>query len=221
MPGATSSRNTRQRGQAMVEVAIALPILLFILLAVAFLGQGVLERQQALTAARYAAREAAMLATARGLRDKLAGEGLVQMARSGSKVQPAAAKALGAGRAVTIEAPGWSFEPDVRRQALGKVTPLGRHGHVYTARSGDGRFGVGFVLLGERVVSRPALLDWLGRGVNEGSQLLTGRRGSLWKGPGLAAEAYMPGELPVRGAGNQGLMELNPWIRQILEEPVP
>jgi hypothetical protein len=160
------------------------------------------------------------MATARGLRDKLAGEGIAQHARSGSKVQAAAARALGTGRSATVEAPGWSFESAVRRQSLGKVLPVGRNGHVYTARSSDGRFGIGFVMYGERVVSRAAVLDWLGRGVNEGSRLLTGRRGSLWKGPGVAAEAYMPGELPVR-ASTYGLMDLNPWIKQILEEPVP
>jgi hypothetical protein len=206
----------------MVEAGLLLPLLVFMLLAVAFIGFGIYERQNVLIASRFAAREASIDATAGGINDKLMGVGILKEAANGAQRAKYAQKVLGDARKVDAAPPTWRYESVASRNVMKEATPLGLYARAYTAKDPTGKFGIGFVMYGQRITSKAGWFESVGTGVNEGSKLVTGKSGKIWDGLGVRAEAYMPGELPVRmpvGA-KVGLVDLNPWIKEILEEPL-
>lgn len=206
----------------MVEAGLLLPLLVFMLLAVAFIGFGIYERQNVLIASRFAAREASINAMAGGVNDKLMGVGVLKEAANGAERATYARKVLGGARAVDAAAPTWRYESVASRKHLTTAMPLGTFARAYVAKDPTGKFGIGFVMYGQRITSKAGWFESVGTGVNEGSKLVTGKSGKIWDGLGVRAEAYMPGELSVRmpiGA-KVGLVDLNPWIKEILEEPL-
>lgn len=206
------NRNTKQRqeGQAIVEAGLLIPLLVFMLVAVGFLGFAIYERQNVLIAARFAAREASMNALASAA-SKLTGAGLVQVntpeARAGY-----ARMVLGSKRHVTASTPAWRYEHAVSHKNLLPV-PVGTLARAYVAKKG--KFGIGFIMYGQRLSSKGNWLDALGSGANESSKLVSDRPSKIWDGVGVKAEAYMPGELPIHAPGI-GLLELNSWIKDDL-----
>lgn len=215
------SRSTKQSGQALVEAGLLLPLLVFMLVAVGFLGLAIYERQNVLIAARFAAREASMNAMARGKADILLGAGVLRESTAANLRKTYARQVLGAKRELAVNAPEWRYESDVRHQKLSRTVALGPYGRAYVAKNPTGEFGLGFVMYGQSLTSKSGWLNAMGAGLNESSGLVSDRPKRLWDGPGVRAEGYMPGELPIHGkgvGGDIGLMELNPWIKRILSE---
>ncbi|MNX75609.1 hypothetical protein D3C86_1070910 [compost metagenome] len=206
----------------MVEAGLLLPLLVFMLLAVAFIGFGIYERQNVLIASRFAAREASMNAMAGGVNDKLMGVSVLKEAANGNERAAYAKKVLGSARTVDAAPPTWRYESVSPRKALKEPIALGSYAKAYVAKDPTGKFGIGFVMYGQRITSKAGWFESVGTGANEGARLVTGKTGKIWDGMGVRAEAYMPSELPVRmpvGA-KVGLVDLNPWIKEILEEPL-
>lgn len=204
----------------MVEAGLLIPLLVFLLLALAFIGFAIYESQNAVVAARFAAREAAIAAMDGAADEKVMGLGIIREAGNTATRVEYARKVLGKARKVDVSGPSWRYEPAVPRQQLTKVIPVGVMGRAYVAKDPTGKFGIGFVMHGQRVTSRGPWMDGLGKGAEEGSKLVTGKSTKLWDKVGVRAEGYMPSELPVHGAGF-GLSELNPWIRNTLSGKTP
>lgn len=204
----------------MVEAGLLIPLLVFLLLALAFIGFAIYESQNAVIAARFAAREAAISAMDGAANEKVMGVGVLKEAADSTQRAEYARRVLGKSRKVEASAPSWRYELAVPRAALTKVVPVGPMGRAYVATDPSGRFGIGFVMYGQRITSKGAWLDAVGQGAEEGSKLVTGKSTRLWDKAGVRAEAYMPGELPVHGAGF-GLSELNPWIRKTISGQSP
>lgn len=205
----------------MVEAGLLMPLLVFMLIAVGFLGFAIYERQNVLIAARFAAREASMNAMAKGKSDILLGTGILQESTSTDQRRAYARQVLGGKRDVAVNAPEWSYEGAVSHPRLAKTVVLGPYGHAHLAKNPSGEFGLGFVMYGQRLTSKSGWLNALGSSLNESSGLVTDRPKRLWDGMGVRADGYMPGELPIHGkgvGGDIGLMELNPWIKRILSE---
>jgi len=223
-----------ERGQAILEAALVLPLLVFMLLAMAFFGFAMVERQNTIVAARFAARETSMNAM-RGWEDKYWGKGaMMEAALSSTKEK--AAKTVLPGRTVKVAAPDWNaFTRTVRPQTIYKQVPLGPYAMAFvaskrltptdeTGKPVGSPFdaGIGFVLYGQKVVSNANWLNETGRALNESRKLLPGSsREKLWNGFGLEAEAYMPAELPLylkSPKGSYGLLDLNPWMKNNLSK---
>lgn len=204
----------------MVEAGLLMPLLVFMLVVVGLMGFAIVERQNVLIAARFAARQASMDAMA-GAADRLTMAGIVREAGASQRRLDAARKVLGPKRKVTVNPPDWS---GAERLALrGKFMPLpmpGNMARAYVARDPSRRFGIGFVMYGQKLTSKGPWLDDLGNSANEASKLVSSKPGKIWDGVGMQAEAFMPSELPLRGPG-VGLVDLNPWIAQALALPVP
>lgn len=231
-----STRNTRrgQRGQAILEAALILPLLVFMLLAMGFFGFAMVERQNAIVAARFAARETSMNAM-RGMEDKYWGKGTMMEAAL-AKTKEEAAKTALPGRTVKVAPPEWAkLARTVRPATMYKQVPLGPYAMAYvstkrltptdeTGKPAGAPFdaGIGFVLYGQKVVSNASWLNESGKALDESRKMLPGgSKGKLWSGFGLEAEAYMPAELPLylkSPKGSYGLLDLNPWMKQILSK---
>ncbi|HEY9856463.1 MAG TPA: TadE/TadG family type IV pilus assembly protein [Stenomitos sp.] len=222
LPGANlwGHKADRQDGQAIVEAGLLIPLLVFLLLALAFIGFAIYESQNAVIAARFAAREAAISAMDGAADEKVMGLGVIKEAGTTALRTEYAQRVLGKNRKVEVSAPSWRYEVAVPRTALVKMVPIGPMGRAYVATDKTGRFGLGFIMYGEKVTSKGSWLDSLGKGAEEGSKMVTGKSTSLWDKVGVRAEGYMPGELPVHGAGF-GLSEINPWIRKTISGKMP
>lgn len=221
-----------QRGQAILEAALILPLLVFMLLAMAFFGFAMVERQHTIVAARFAARETSMAAM-RGLEDKYVGKGTMMEAAL-AKTKETAAKTVLPGRQVKVAPPDWrSFGNTVRPAGIFQQVPLGPYAMAFVAKKrltptdetgkpAGAPFdaGIGFVLYGQKVVTNASWLDESGKALNESRKLLPGSsREKLWNGFGIEAEGYMPAELPLylkSPKGSYGLLDLNPWMKNIL-----
>lgn len=208
-----SPSTKHEKGQAIVEAGLLVPLLVFLLLALAFIGFAIYESQNAVIAARFAAREAAISAMDGAADEKVMGLGVLREAGNTVSRVEYARRVLGKNRKVDASAPSWRYETAVPRTALNKLVPVGTMGRAYVATDPSGRFGIGFLMYGQRITSKGPWMDSLGAGAEGGSKLVTGKSTKLWDKVGVRAEAYMPSELPVHGAGF-GLSELNPWIRQ-------
>lgn len=227
-----STPSTRgQKGQAIVEAALILPLLVFMLLAMAFFGFAMVERQNTIVAARFAARETSMAAM-RAWEDKYWGKGTMMEAAL-AKTKEGAAKTALPGRTVKVAPPDWRrFTTTVKPAPLYRQVPLGPYATAFVATKqitptdetgkpvgSSFNAGVGFVLYGQKVISNASWLNESGKAVNEAKKLLPGSRSKVWNGFGLEAEAYMPAELPLylkSPKGSYGLLDLNPWMKQNL-----
>lgn len=204
----------------MVEAGLLIPLLVFLLLALAFIGFAIYESQNAVVAARFAAREAAISAMDGPLAEKVMGTGILKEAGNTAMRVEYARKVLGKSRKVDVTGPSWRYELAVPRQQLTRVVPVGAMGRAYVAKDPSGKFGIGFVMHGQKITSKGPWMDPLGKGAEEGSKMLTGKSTKLWDKVGVRAEGYMPSELPVHGAGF-GLAELNPWIKNGMSGKTP
>lgn len=220
-----------QKGQAIVEAALILPLLVFMLLAMAFFGFAMVERQNTIVAARFAARETSMAAM-RAWEDKYWGKGTMMEAAL-AKTKEGAAKISLPGRTVKVAPPDWRrFTTTVKPDPMYRPVPLGPFAMAFVATKqltptdetgkpvgSSFNAGIGFVLYGQKVVSNASWLNESGKAVNEAKKLLPGSRSKVWNGFGLEAEAYMPAELPLylkSPKGSYGLLDLNPWMKQNL-----
>jgi hypothetical protein len=223
-----------QKGQAILEAALILPLLVFMLLAMGFFGFAMVERQNTIVAARFAARETSMAAM-RGWEDKYWGKGTMMEAAL-SKTKETAAKTALPGRTVKVAPPDWrSFTSTVRPATIYQQVPLGPYAMAFvaskrltptdeTGKPAGSPFdaGIGFVLYGQKVVSNASWLNESGKALDESRKMLPGSsREKLWNGFGLEAEAYMPSELPLylkSPKGSYGLLDLNPWMKNNLSK---
>ncbi|MBI6545874.1 MAG: pilus assembly protein [Cyanobacteria bacterium NC_groundwater_1444_Ag_S-0.65um_54_12] len=208
----------RQGGQSLVELAIALPIGLLLLLGIGYLGRAMLAQQNVLVAARYAAREAALAALLSSA-DKFTGKGVeLQSATAGARSKAASAAA---GHPVETVTPDWQRIVGVSTAPL-KALPVGPYGMAFVAKHDETvegqpmHFGIGFMLYGTKVKQRLTMLEPIRR------QAAAVARGSSYPEPGLAAPlevsgtVFMPGEAPVRHP-LVGMLDTNHWIKDILE----
>lgn len=230
----TPSTKRGQGGQAILEAALVLPLLVFMLLAMAFFGFAMIERQNTIVAARFAARETSMSAM-RGWEDKYLGKGTMMEAALAATKEKAAKTAL-PGRSVKVAPPDWrQFSATVRPASFYKQIPLGPYAMAFvatkrltptdeTGKPAGSPFdaGIGFVLHGQKVVTNATWLDETGRALNASRKLLPGNSSEkFWNGFGLEAEAYMPSELPLylkTPKGSYGLLDINPWMKSILSK---
>ena len=216
----SSTDRRRPGGQALVEMAIVLPVGVLLLLAMGYLGKGLLERQQVLMAARHAARSAADLAMA-GAAEKMTGAGVLRQGAGMGNRADAVREILPEGK---VAAPDWPSA--VGRTALAKVhpVPLGSGAMGFMAshpESVEGRtmtFGLGFVLYGAKAESRLRVLEPV-RKQAQGVSRQVGKPPSGLAAPlTVSGEAFMPGELPVHHP-QVGLLENNRWIAEVVSEP--
>jgi len=203
-----------------VEMAFVLPVGVLLLFAVGYLGRALLERQTLVGAARYAAREAALDAT-RSPISKASGAGIIAQAASGGNrarnVQSAAK-----GRPAESAPPRWEAVTGAQLNQL-RPMPLGPYGMAFVATKktsvGSGKplqFGIGFMLYGARAKERLGFLEPVRKATYGASQANPKPARGLAAPLEISASAYMPGELSLHG--QYGLLEINPWIKQILEE---
>lgn len=210
----------RTRGQALVEAGLLMPLLVFMLMVVGFMGLAILERQNVLIAARFAARQASLDALATSA-DKLALTGVLREAGASQARLDAARKVLGSKRSLTLNAPEWGKAEVLALR--GKLMPVplpGNMARAYIARDPSKRFGLGFVMYGQKLTSKGPWLEEAGKSANEAAKLISSKPGKLWEGVGMQGEAFMPSELPLRGPG-LGVLDMNPWIAQAMSLPVP
>lgn len=198
------NRCTDERGQSMIEFAIALPLLATVLLLIGAMGKAMVDRQNLLIAARLGARERA-IASLKDPLDILAGKGPLLQASAGN-ADALCQESLGKIKA-TCGMPDWSFP----RSLMLLERPAGTHGHAFvatkmlTAHDGAESFafqaGIGIILYGQKV-SAPVM------GIEPFARSLGGK----FMGLQVSAQAYMPGSLPAHMLPHEGLLELNPWI---------
>lgn len=201
-------------------MAVVLPVGLLLLLAVGYIGRAMLERQSMMAAARYAAREASLAAT-RGPAAKYTGAGVVQQATGAGERSRAVAEAL-PGRGAESAPPRWEPITGVHLSQL-QPRPLGPYGLGFVAQGNQTvegksyKFGIGFVLYGARAKERLSFLEPVRKAASGASRANANPARGLQAPLEVSASAYMPGELPVRHPV-VGLLDVNPWIREILEE---
>ena len=211
-------RSRGERGQALVEMAVILPIGLLLLLAVGYIGRALIERQAMFGAARFAAREAALDAM-RSPGAKASGAGVAAQSAAGGNRAKNAQEA--SGRAVDSVAPLWEPVTGIVRSQLQPV-PLGPYGMAFMARKSASvggtsvHFGIGFVLYGAKVKERLTFLEPARKAVSGASKMNANPTRGLAAPLEVSGSAYMPGELPVHGP--VGLVMANDWIKKILEE---
>ncbi len=216
----SSTNRPKQRGQALVEMAVVIPVGLLLLLAVGYIGRALLERQNMLAAARYAAREAALSAM-RSPIAKYMGSGVAMQATGAGDRSRAVSEAM-PGRGVESAPPRWEPITGAHLTAL-RPRPMGAYGMGFVAEGSetvDGKtmkFGIGFVLYGARAKERLTFLEPVRKAAAGASRANAGPAKGLQAPLEVSASAYMPGELPVHHPV-VGLLEINPWIKDILEE---
>lgn len=209
-------RNARQKGQSLIEFALVLPIVATILLLVAYFGKAMVDRQNLLIAARTGARERAIASLA-DKADVLAGKGVMTQGNGGGRANDLSQQLMKNSECV---APALKIIPSSKLKPI----PVGSHATAYvaeqtlTADAGGTTFpikaGVGFILYSQKVTAPVAGIEPLGKSLN---RLWGGR----FAGINVSAQASMPGGLPAHHPMNVGVLELNSWIGDILNDPNP
>lgn len=218
----------KQNGQAMVETAITLPLLVFLLIAIGYFGSLITAMHNLSVAARYSARAIAMDSTKDPI-DRISGKYFITMtekkfkdfavrALPGFNAERLSAKPLtvsqvafltgsvSKGRLQPIpESKGYAFVYKLTGRADEVSTTL--NGTVVPQLRGYD-VGVGNIFFGVRLTYDLKELNWLA--------------GYLFKREGIKIEAMsmMPAELPLRSvldAGvDYGLMNINSGIYKII-----
>jgi competence protein ComGC len=220
-----------QRGQALLEMGIVLPLLIILMLGVVYFGHSTIALQNLNAGARSAARQMAMESTDGILlrrnggyaasrerflslaQDSLAGMIYPEQlsARSSTRQTLNYQEDLSLfGSLSTSDQHRWiySFQENVD---INTVSPLPRDLTGKTpANLQSLRFGLGAVFYGGTLQYRLENLTPISRFLfrNQKDPTLT-----------LGATSMMPAELPLRGEG-YGLMNLNPWLSQLVTEDI-
>ena len=222
----------RERGQALVEMGVVLPLLLFLVMGVTYFGHATIALQNLNTGARSAARQMAMDSTATATLRRTGSYdaspsaflSLAQGNLSGIvyadqlQVKPTTRKTLdyqedlglsGSFVTQTQHRFVYSFQDNVSVSDLVSPLPQDLTGRVPTDL-GSLRFGLGTVFYGGTLLYRLENLTPISRFLfrNKTDPTLT-----------MGATSMMPAELPLRGAG-YGLMNLNPWLSEMVTESV-
>jgi len=201
-------------------MGVVLPIGLLLLFAVGYIGRALLERQTMISAARYAAREAALAAT-RSPVDKATGAGVIRQA-TGAGERGRHVSAAAQGRNAEAAAPPWEPVTGAHLSQL-KPRPMGAYGLGFVADHSENvegttmHFGLGFVLYGARAKERLTFLEPVRKATAGASRVNANPARGLQSPLEVGASAYMPGEMPVHHP-TVGILETNSWIKAILEE---
>lgn len=218
----------KQKGQAMVETAITLPLLVFLLIAIGYFGSLITAMHNLSVAARYSARAVAMDSTTDTV-DRISGKYFVTLnekkfkefavrALPGFNPERLSAKPLTASQIafLTGSVSRGKLQPIPESRGYAYVYKLtGRADEVSTTISGTVvpqlrgyDVGVGNIFFGVRLTYDLKELNWLA--------------GYLFRREGIKIEAMsmMPAELPLRSvldAGvDYGLMNINNGIYKII-----
>lgn len=199
-PGARPFRPARkpggrapEQGQALVEFALVAPVLILVLLGLAYCGVLVLKQQELAIQARAASRQVALDAVKAMLSDPQGRQRTV----SGANFLKAAGNPAGMqARAGSFKGGALSGKRGDFMRTVTQTTSISIGGKKYTA-------GIGAVVYGV-TLEQPVDVRFLSTVI-----------------PSIGASAATATELPLRGTGaqNPGIMELNPWIREIVNEP--
>lgn len=221
-----------QRGQALLEMGIVLPLLIVLMLGVVYFGHSTIALQNLNAGARSAARQMAMESTDSVLKRRNGGysatrENFLSLAQQSLQgmVYPEQLSARSDTRQTlnygedlslmgsfkTPEAHRWvySYQETVDVSSLLTPMPEDMTGRV-PANLQSLRFGLGTVFYGGTLLYRLENLTPISRFLfrNQSDPTLT-----------LGATSMMPAELPLRGDG-YGLMSLNPWLSDLVTEDV-
>ena len=205
-------RLRREEGQALVEFALVLPMLLLMLCGVVYCGGLVASQQGLAIGARAAARAMALDGTRRALKNP-AGQGGVANKGVGS----AALEAALPGRGASLAGVSWSA---IGAKGAGHTGSWSKTGSVMLGGDlGSARCGVGVAFYGataKRDLSRD--LSPIGR---LAARMTPGGGLSNMLSPSLSASSVMPAELPIRGntTTQPGVLDLNPWIGKVVKRP--
>jgi hypothetical protein len=200
-------------GQALVEFALVLPMLVLMLCGVVYCGGLVASQQNLAVAARGAARAMALEATQKGLKNV---DGRGGTANKGAGT--AAIEAALPGRGASLAGVSWSKTGANR--GSGFAGAYVKTGTVQLGEAGSAGCGIGVALYGatvKRDLSRD--LSPIGR---LAARLTPGGGLSNMLAPSLSSSSVMPAELPLRGvtpANVPGVLDLNPWIRKAVSRP--
>lgn len=223
------SSRSQQRGQAMIETAIVIPLLLVLFLAVGYFGHAILSLQTLNAASRAAAREMALDSTSSSSRRV---QGNYEASRE--VFLEAAQRYMNAARPEQLTAREQTRLSHNYNSALnleGSFNALGQHRFVYalteTVNATSGaynspppqdrnnqppanldqlQFGIGATFYGGTLQYRLEELTPLSR------FLFRAQKDPVIQ---LGATSLMPAELPLRGEG-YGLMNLNPWMANLI-----
>ncbi len=223
---------SKQRGQALVEMGVVLPLLIFLLLGVVYFGHSTIALQNLNAGARSAARQMAMDSTKTPSLRKSGGyqasadtflnlaqdnlQGLVYpeqlQARTTTRQTLNYQEDLslsGTFSAQTQHRWVYTFEDNVNPGTLLSPAPTDMTGRL-PSNLQSLRFGIGTAFYGGTLLYRLENLTPISRFLfrNQTDPTLT-----------LGATSMMPAELPLRGAG-YGLMNLNPWLSEMVTASV-
>lgn len=184
-------KRRHEAGQALVEFALVAPVLLLVLLGLAYCGVLVLKQQELAIQARAASRQVAIDAVKAMLSDPQGRQRTV----SGANFLKAAGLPNLRAKPATFRGALQGRRGDYMRTHYA-TTALSIGGKKYTAGTGAVLYGV--------TLEQPIDIRFLNTVI-----------------PSIGASAATATELPLRGTGSQspGIMELNPWIRAIVNEP--
>lgn len=205
----------REEGQALVEFALILPMLIMMLAAIVYLCGLVVAQQTMAVGARHAARAMALDATAQGLKNGKGHGGVAQ-----PSIGTSAMKASLPNGSVRMTGVNWG--------GFGKVSG-GAYAATFKKTEGiaiggeQATMGIGVALYGATVTRdlRDSLTPTGRLAADMGSPGLARRLL-----PSLSATSVMAAELPIRGtkSGAQGVLDLNNWITKVVSrrpKPVP
>lgn len=218
-----------QRGQALIEMGIVLPLLLVMMLAVGYFGHAMISLQNLNAAARSAAREMAVASTETPIR------------RLSGSYSPDAQEFLDSARSYLAQIPAEQLltKPETRLNhdynavlnLSGRFDRLSEHRFAYVLtetvdatsasynspapedRLGNApanlqslQFGIGALYYGGTLQYNLDELTPISRFI------FRGQRDPVLR---IGATSLMPAELPLRGSG-YGLMTLNPWLSDLI-----
>jgi hypothetical protein len=203
-----------ESGQALIEFALVVPLLLLILGGVVYCGIMVVYQEKLAIAGRHVARKMAIDSTQRGMTKGSAGP-------ASATIRDQAMREAGVnGREIRASGVNWSALGRETGSRPGSIKKINGNTAVFQAT----RKGVSLKDLGGRTTGKPATM---GIGVVlHGVTLTRDMKDLAGVGnlarinvPGISATSVMPAELPPRGErGVPGVLDMNPWIRDIVNE---
>lgn len=198
----------------MIEFALMAPILLLVLGGIVYAGAMIVQQERLAIVARHVARHQAIESTEKGLKSPGGLAPAPATVRNAALAQSPIDR-----RGVALKGVNWS---GLKRMAGGpgqlkrvndyvavyKVQTTINTGPDLQGRTRSGKAGIGVVFHGVTVHKDMKDLQPIGRLAS----IIT---------PGVSATSVMPQELPPKGKGGiEGVLELNQWITDIVNEPV-